>query len=175
MARDLEGGFFDRLALAPVRPAASVLGPMLGAVVRAFLPLVVVLAAGFAIGARLPGGALGLVTLAVAAAGSALIGAGWGIGVALRVGSTQRAAPLMFLGIFLSTFLSTGQVPLGVMTGWLHAAARVNPVTAILRLARAGFVGPVTGAEVWPGLLAIAVTAALLGLFALRGLRRVTP
>jgi ABC-2 type transport system permease protein len=174
VARDLEGGFFDRLLLAPVRPIALIAGPMLAAVLRAFVPYALVLGVGILGGARLRGGLPGALVLLVAAEGAAVIAGGWAVGLALRIKS-MKAAALMQVGIFISVFLSTAQVPLAVMTGWLHGVARFNPTTNILALSRQGFIGHVTWHETWPGLLAIAGGILLLGLFAIRGLRSVTP
>jgi ABC-2 type transport system permease protein len=174
MARDLESGFFDRLLLAPVKPLGLIAGPMGAAVVRALIPFALVLPAGMLAGARLRGGVPGGLMLLLAAEGIALVGAGWGIGLALRAKSMQ-IAPLMQMGIFLTVFLSTAQVPLTVMTGWLHQVARVNPMTNILALARQGFIGDVTWNQTWPGLLALAGATVVLGLFAVRGLRRLVP
>jgi ABC-type multidrug transport system permease subunit len=174
VARDLEGGFFDRLLLAPVRPIALIAGPMLAAVMRAFIPYVLVLAVGLIGGARLPGGLPGAITLLIAAEGAAVIAGGWAVGLALRIKS-MKAAAIMQVGIFISIFLSTAQVPLTVMTGWLHTVARVNPTTNILALAREGFIGHVTWAQTWPGLIALAGGIALLGTFAIRGLRSLIP
>jgi ABC-type multidrug transport system permease subunit len=174
MARDLESGFFDRLLLAPVKPLGLIAGPMGAAVVRAVIPFVLVLPVGLLAGARLRGGLPGGAMLLVAALGTALVGAGWSIGLALRAKSMQ-VAPLMQMGIFLTVFLSTAQVPLSVMTGWLHAVARVNPMTNILALSRQGFIGDVTWGQTWPGLVALTATIVATGLFAVRGLRSVVP
>lgn len=174
MARDLESGFFDRLLLAPVRPIGLIAGPMAAAAVRAFIPYALVLAVGLVAGARLPGGVPGALVLLLAAEGTALMGAGWAIGLALRAKSMQ-IAPLMQMGIFLTVFLSTAQVPLSVMTGWLHAVARVNPMTNILALARQGFIGDVGWGQTWPGLIALAAGVAVLSVFAARGLRTLVP
>jgi ABC-2 type transport system permease protein len=174
VARDLEAGFFDRLLLAPVRPIALIVGPMVAALVRSMIPFVLVLVAGVLAGARLPGGLPGALTLLLAAEGIALIGAAWSIGLALRAKSMQ-VAPLIQMGIFLSVFLSTAQVPLSVMTGWLHAVARLNPMTNILALARQGFIADVSWAQTWPGLVALFGAFAVLGPFAVRGLKSVVP
>ncbi len=174
MARDIQTRFFDRLLLSPVRHRALVTGPLVAALLRGVVPFVVVLVAGVLAGVNLPGGLLGLLTLFVAAEGIAVVAAGWSIGLALRFGS-MKAAPLIQAGLFTTMFLSTAQVPLSVMTGWLHGVARVNPMTNLLRLARQGFVGDVTWAQTWPGLVTLAAGIALLGTFAIRGLRRLIP
>src|SRR5205823_3075304 len=110
--------FFDRLRLAPVPRVTLIAGPMVAAVLRSFLPFGLVLVAGLLAGAQLPGGVLGGATLYVAAAGAAVAAAGWSLGLALRIKTVQSGA-LMQVGIFVAVFLSTAQVPLSVMTGWL--------------------------------------------------------
>lgn len=172
--RDLETGFFDRLLLAPTRRASLVAGPLGFSMVRALIPVAIVLPVGFLGGARLSGGLLGLVMLVVAAVGIAGAAGLWGLGVAYRSRS-QRSGALTQVGIFMALFLSTGQVPLDVMQGWLHDVASINPFTQVLELARQGFLGPVTWDSTWPGLLALAGMWVVLGLFAARGLRRLVP
>lgn len=173
IARDLEGGFYDRLLLAPVRPAGLLAGPLMAAVARSLVPFTLVLLAGLVAGAEMPGGVLGLVALLVAAGGTALIAGGWALGLAFRIRS-MTAAPLMQVGLFLVFFLSTAQVPLNVMTGWLHGVARVNPMTNVLALGRQGFIGSVAWDQTWPGLLVLLLAGTLLTTFAARGLARLT-
>jgi ABC-type polysaccharide/polyol phosphate export permease len=72
---------------------------------------------------------------------------------------------------FSSMFLSTGQVPIHFMNGWLHAVARVNPITNVLRFARQGFLGDLTWAMTWPGLVALVGMALASGTMAVRQLR----
>jgi ABC-type polysaccharide/polyol phosphate export permease len=74
--------------------------------------------------------------------------------------------------VFVAMFLSVGQVPLGIMEGWLHAVARVNPMTNLLRMARQGFVAEITWAHTWPGLVVILVGTAIFGALAYTGLRK---
>lgn len=74
----------------------------------------------------------------------------------------------------MALFLSTGQVPLDVMEGWLEHVARLNPMTYVLDLARQGFIGEITWADTWPGLVVIVASAAAFGLWSHRGLRRLT-
>lgn len=169
--RDLESGFFDRLRMAPTPRFSLVLGPLLACWARVLVVVAVVLAIGVAMGARLTDGPIGLLTLLVACIGISTIAAGWGLGLAYRF-RDMRAAALMQLTLFLCLFLTEAQAPLAIMSGWLHAVARVNPFTNILRLAREGFVGGVTWDGTWGGLLALAVLSVLALQFALSGISR---
>ena len=171
VARDLENGFYDRLLMAPTHRGALILGPMAAAVVRVLLPVCTVSAVGFAAGARLTDGLVGMVTLFVAAEGFALVAGLWGLGVVYRV-RNQKSAALIQVGIFVTMFLSIGQAPVALMEGWLSHVARLNPLTYVLEMARAGFLGPVTWADVWPGLAAIAGGLVVFGIWAGTGFRR---
>jgi ABC-type polysaccharide/polyol phosphate export permease len=81
----------------------------------------------------------------------------------------------MQMGMFLAIFLSTMQMPLELLTGWLKVVATYNPVTYVLRLARQGFLGSASWADTWPGLAAIGGMVLLLTIFARRGMQRVIP
>ena len=170
LARDLEGGFFDRLQSSPAPRLALVLGPMLAAQARSLLTTLVVLIAGMAGGVMPPGIAPTLVIFAFALLFAAAASF-WAIGVALRT-RTIQAAPIMQLAVFLSVFMSVAYVPQDALTGWLATIARYNPVTYILDAARsAQLTGTVIWSETWPGLVAAGALVVLLGAFALVPLR----
>lgn len=169
--RDLQNGFYDRLRMSAAPRRALILGPLLSAWVRVLLVVTVVFLIGSLAGARLTDGPLGLLLLYVTGIGVSTIGAGWGLGLAYRFGD-MRAAALMQFTLFLALFLTTAQTPLAVMRGWLHAVARVNPFTNVLRLARAGFLGDIRWSDVWGGLVALVVIGLLALWFARRSLAR---
>lgn len=170
LARDLEGGFFDRLQSSPAPRMALILGPMLAALARSVLTTTVVLLAGMVGGVMPPGFAATLVVYGFAL----LFGAAasfWAIGVALRA-RTIQAAPIMQLVVFLSVFMSVAYVPLSALHGWLSVMARYNPVTYILDAARsAELTGTVVWSETWPGIVAAVALLVVLGVFALVPLR----
>ena len=56
-------------------------------------------------------------------------------GVALRVRSIQ-GGPLMQFPTFLGLFLAPVYVPLDLLSGWIHAIASINPITALLEAGR---------------------------------------
>lgn len=174
LVRDIETGFYDRVVMAPIHRLGLLIGPMIASIARAVITSSAVLVGGLLAGADIHNGAVGIGALYVASLGVALAAALWSVGIGLRLKSVQSGA-LMQMGIFIAVFLSTAQVPLEVMTGWLKSVARVNPMTNILQLARQGFLGDVTWAHTWPGLVALALATAFLFVFAGRGLRRLVP
>jgi ABC-2 type transport system permease protein len=174
VARDFETGFYDRFLASPASRPSLLGGPLLAAMFRGLLPLALLLLVTLVTGTDIPGGLLGIVSLGLAAVGVALIAGAWSTGVALRSKSIQ-AVPLIQAGLFIGFFLSTAQMPIHLLTGWLHTVARFNPMTNILQLGRQGYLGEVGWTTTWPGLLAIAGAAAALIFFAYRGMRKVIP
>lgn len=175
VARDLEGGFYDRLLSSPAPRSSLIVGSLIAAAARSLLPFALVLVVGVLMGVSFAGGvAPSLVLLLVAALGVSMITAGWSMAIALRL-KTQQSAPLMQVGFFLLMFLSTLQMPLNLLTGWLHDVARINPMTQVLDLARAGFLDLVSWGQIWPGLVALAGLLLVLVGFAARSLQKVIP
>lgn len=174
VARDLENGFFDRFLLSPVPRSALVAGPLVAGVLRGLLPLALLSIVTIISAAHIGAGVLGWITYAAAVLGIALVGGGWAFGLAIRF-KTMQVIPLMQTGLFLAVFLSTAQMPLHLIGGWLHDVARFNPMTNVLALARQGFLGDVTWHGTWPGLVSLAGMAAFFIVFAMRGMRKAIP
>jgi ABC-2 type transport system permease protein len=71
---------------------------------------------------------------------------------------------------FLILFFAPVYVPLALLAGWIHVVATVNPITYILEAIRSLLVGAPEEVGI---AFAVALTlVSLLGLWALRGLRR---
>jgi len=172
LARDIEQGWFDRLLASPAPRPVLLLGMVASASLRALVPATVLLIVAFAIGAHWPG-LLGLVLALGIVMGMATVAATWGTSLAFRF-KTQSAAPLMQAGMFLAVLLTTAYAPLELLEGWLQEVARYNPVTQVVDAARQGFIGEVTWAGTWPGLVTIAGLAILLSAMALRGMSKMT-
>ncbi len=170
LARDIEQGWFDRLLASPAPRWILLLGFVLSASFRALMPASVLLVVGFALGAHWPGPG-GLVIAIVVVMGMAIVAAAWATTLALHFKS-QSAAPLMQSGMMILILTTTAYAPLALLTGWLAVVARYNPATQIVEAARQGFVGDVSWAETWPGLVALAGFIIVLGWLALRGMRR---
>jgi ABC-2 type transport system permease protein len=169
IAADFEFGFSRRMLLAARDRTAVIAGYALVALARAALVMGILVVVALIGGASITGSGLdlfGLFGLALILNIAAVL---FAAGVALRVRSLQ-GAPLMQVPVFLALLTAPVYVPLGLIEGWVHTVAEVNPVTALLQAGR----GLVIGDPVEVG-LAFAIVAGLVTLFAawaLRGLRR---
>jgi ABC-type multidrug transport system permease subunit len=170
LARDIEHGWFDRLAVSPAPRWVLLAGNVISASIRSLIPAAVLLIVAMAIGANWPGLG-GLVVAIILVMGMAAVAACWGSLLALHFRS-QTVAPLMQAGMFLLILTTTAYAPLEQLEGWLQSIAELNPVTQVIDAARQGFVGEVSWSETWPALLVVAGLTALLGALALRELRR---
>lgn len=166
---DITSGYFDRLALSPIRRPALLLGMMAadcGAVVLATL---CVLALGFALGIRPATGPAGVVVIVVIATLWALAYSGILYAVAFRTANAAIMAQT-FLLFFPFVFLTTVVVPRQYMTSWLASVASVNPLTYVLAALRdlitTGW-RPWSLAECLIAIIAVGVPAHLLALTAL--------
>ena len=172
--RDIETGFYDRLRMSPAPRNSLIIGPLFTAWMRTAILNAIVVPIGMALGVRFAGGFAGYLSLLAASLGMSTMSLGWGLGLAFRF-RDMRAAAIMQLSIFVGLYLTSAQMPLEFIKGWLHHVATYNPITYVLYLARQGLVIDGTAHDMswsntWPGLLAIAVLSSLALLFARRGL-----
>lgn len=131
LAFDFESGFARRLMLAAENRRGIVVGYALVGLTRSVITLTVVTAVALATGMQITGDGIDIFGLYALAALLVLVGYGWAAGVAFRFRSIQ-AGPLMQTPVFLILFLAPVYVPLGLLKGWIHAVATVNPATAFL-------------------------------------------
>jgi ABC-2 type transport system permease protein len=169
IARDFESGFARRLLLAAPDRRGILAGYALGALVRTLFIGALLTAVALVAGMQVGGNGvdlLGLYTLALLLNVAAVC---WAAGIAMRL-RTIQAGPIMQLPVFLSLFFAPVYVPLGVLRGWIHAVAVVNPLTRLLEAGRGFVAGEPT--QVGLAFLAGASLALLFGIWALRGLRK---
>jgi ABC-2 type transport system permease protein len=165
LARDIETGFLNRLALTPLRGAALLSGLLAGAVVLGVVQAGVYLTVGLIAGAELAagfGGALMIVALSVTitvAFGSI------GLFAALRTGSGEAVQGL-FPVFFVFLFLSTMALPLNLLqTDWFHTVASANPVSYLLQAFRSLLIEGWNAGDLALG-FGIAVAILAVGMFA---------
>jgi ABC-type polysaccharide/polyol phosphate export permease len=75
-------------------------------------------------------------------------------------------------GMMALVLMTTAYAPLALLQPWMRSVAEVNPVTNVIDAARQGFVGGVSWAETWPGIVALVGLLVVLGAWALRDMRR---
>jgi ABC-2 type transport system permease protein len=168
IARDFESGFARRLMTAARDRSGIVLGYWLTGLARALATIVVVTAVALLTGMEVGGGGLdllGLLTLALLVNAAATF---FGSGVAMRLRSMQ-AGPAMQVPVFLALFLAPVWLPYDLLTGWVHAAATVNPVTRFLETGRSLLAGDPSRVALAFALAALLVLAG--ALWARGGLR----
>jgi ABC-2 type transport system permease protein len=136
LARDIDNGFLNRLALTPMRGAALLLGQLGGAMALGVIQAVIYLAVGIAAGVRFETGVAGAALLFLLAVLIALGFGTLGILLALRTGSgeaVQSAFPLLFFLLFLSSM----NLPRNLISiDWFRDLATANPVSYMIEAMR---------------------------------------
>jgi len=136
LARDIETGFLNRMALTPLRGAALLSGLLAGSTVLGLLQAVAFLTAGLAGGAEIAAGVGGALMILLLAVSITVAFGTIGMFAALRTGSGEAVQGL-FPVFFVFLFLSSSSLPLDLLTtDWFHAVATVNPVSYLLEAFR---------------------------------------
>ncbi|MBC7462019.1 MAG: ABC transporter permease [Thermoleophilia bacterium] len=129
LARDIEEGFLDRLALTPMRAGALVTAQISGAVVIALGASLLYVVIGLVTNVTFHGGVLGTVLLFLLAGWTAFSFATIGAWLALRSGSSEALQGIFPL-LFASLFLSTLNMPRDLIKAeWFAWITRFNPVS----------------------------------------------
>jgi ABC-2 type transport system permease protein len=168
VARDFESGFARRLMLGATNRGGIVAGYWLASLMRAAATIAVITAVAFVAGLEVHGNGIdvvGLYTLAFTMNAFAVL---FGTGVAMRL-RTMQAGPAIQVPAFLLLFLAPVWVPYDLLTGWVQAAASVNPVTLVLESGRGFLAGDPT--KVLPSFAVLGVLLAVTILWARGGLR----
>jgi ABC-2 type transport system permease protein len=131
LVTDIDGGYFDKLLVAPIRRSSIIFGRLAADLVRGIASSAVVLAAGLAFGAHVEAGILGAIVIVVLSALFGVAYAGFGILVALRTRNVQ-ATNTSFLLFFPLLFLTPNFVPFDRLTPVMETLARANPVSYVI-------------------------------------------
>jgi ABC-2 type transport system permease protein len=170
-ALDIEGGFFDRLVASPTPRAALVLGRVLAASVIAAFQVLYFVGLGYAFGATVQGGVLGILCVMVIG-----IVAGTGFGalgvlIALRSRSASTVQGIFPL-VFVVLFISSAFFPLDLLSSPADVVAQYNPLSFIAEGMREPIAFSNAAGPMLEGLLAaaaVALAAIGLSIMALRG------
>ena len=132
LARDIQSGFLNRLALTPMRGGALIAGQLAGIATMGFVQAVFYLAVGLAVGVRLESGVAGAAVLLVLATVIAIAFGSLGAFFALRTGSGEAVQGLFPL-LFVCLFLSSMNLPRNLIEiDWFRFAATINPVSYLI-------------------------------------------
>ena len=136
LARDIQSGFLNRLALTPLRGAALLAGHLGGVVALGVVQACFYVAVGLAAGVRPASGVAGVALLLVFAAMIALAFGALGTWAALRTGSAE-AVQSLFPAFFVFLFLSSMAIPRNlIQQTWFRDIATGNPVSYLLECVR---------------------------------------
>jgi ABC-2 type transport system permease protein len=168
---DIQGGYFDRLALTPVNRLAMLLGFMVADVALVLALMTPVVLLGLALGVGFETGVLGVLAFLGLGAVWALVYNGFPYAIALKTGN-PAAVNSSFLLFFPVLFLAPVFLPREVMTGWMGTVAGYNPTTYMLEGMRSLITGGWDAGAIAGGAAAIAaigVVSIPLALWALLG------
>ena len=135
IARDFERGFARRMLVSAPHREGLILGYAIAALVRWTTIALVLTVTALAFGMQIGGNGIDLFGMYGLAVIFNVVGLLWACGVAMRFRSVQ-AGPLMQTPVFLILFLAPVYVPLALLHGWIHAVARLNPLTFLLEAGR---------------------------------------
>ena len=136
LARDIETGFLNRLALTPLRGEAVLVGQLGGALVLGVVQAVAYLLVGLATGVTLVSGVGGALVLLGLSILIAFAFASLGGLLALRFG-TGEAVQGIFPLLFVTLFLSSSSLPRNLIkTPWFRDVATYNPVSYLIESLR---------------------------------------
>lgn len=132
LARDIESGFLNRLALTPLQGEAMLVGQLGGALVLGVIQAVVYLLFGLATGITLVSGVGGAIVVLILSILIAFAFASLGGLLALRFG-TGEAVQGIFPLLFVTLFLSSSSLPRNLIkTDWFREVATYNPVSYLI-------------------------------------------
>jgi ABC-2 type transport system permease protein len=162
LARDIQNGFLDRLALTPMSGAALLAGQLGGALFMGVVSALIYLVVGVLFGVGIAAGVGGALVLLVLAIAIAFAFACFGTFVALRAG-TGEAVQGFFPLFFVLLFLSSASMPRDLIEqDWFRTVATYNPVSYLVEGIRSLVI---TGWDAQALLQAFGISAAAIVLF----------
>jgi ABC-2 type transport system permease protein len=136
LAKDVQTGFINRLALTALRDWALLVGQLAGVVALGVVQAVFYLAVGLALGVHVATGVPGVLVLLAYALIVALSFGALGAFLAFRLGSGE-SIQAMFPVLFVFLFISSMNAPRNLIgVDWFRTAATLNPVSYMIECVR---------------------------------------
>jgi ABC-2 type transport system permease protein len=165
LAEDIETGFFNRLALTPLRRVSLIGGLLVGVAVLGVLLSGVYVVLGLFAGAHLKAGLGGVLMILLLGAITTMAFGALGCAAALRTGSGEAVQGLFPL-FFVFIFVSSSNLPRALLkTGWFHTVATWNPISYLIEAFRSVYIFGWDRTALWRG-FAVAIGLSLIALLA---------
>ena len=140
LARDIQTGFLDRLALTPMSGLALVAGQLAGVLALGLTNALVYLGVGLAAGATLEAGLAGALVLVALSLVITFAFGCIGVYAAFRLGNAEAVEglfPLLFVFLFLSSMALPRPL---IEQDWFRTIATYNPVSYLIEGIRSLFI-----------------------------------
>ncbi|PZG03432.1 ABC transporter permease [Nonomuraea aridisoli] len=166
--KDIEKGVFDRFRTLPIWRPSTLVGYLLGDLLRYVIASIVILAVGLVLGFRPQGGVTGVVggILLVLVFSFAFSWLWTMLGLLLRSEKSVMGMSMMLL--MPLTFLSNVYVDPSTMPGWLQVFVNASPITHLVSAVRSLMAGTPDMGEVTWVLVSSAALVALFGTLSMR-------
>ncbi|MFI6928646.1 ABC transporter permease [Nonomuraea spiralis] len=166
--KDIEKGVFDRFRTLPIWRPSTMVGYLLGDILRYTLASTVILAVGLVLGFRPQGGVTGVLAGIVLLLGFSFAFSWVWTMFGLLMRSEKSVMGVSMLVLFPLTFLSNVYVDPATMPGWLQVFVNVNPITRLVAAVRSLMAGtPDVGELTWV-LISSVVLIAVFGTLTMR-------
>jgi ABC-2 type transport system permease protein len=132
LARDIQSGFLNRLALTPMRGSALLVGHLAGVMTLGLIQSLFYIGFALAVGVRFEAGVGGAFVILVLATTIAAAFGMLGAFLALRTGSgesIQATFPFLFVFLFISSMNTPRNL---IAVHWFKIAATINPVSYLI-------------------------------------------
>jgi ABC-2 type transport system permease protein len=149
LIHEIDAGVLDRFLIAPVSRLALLLSRLFGLAIITTIQSSVLFALGAILGARYPGGIVGLLILLISAILMAVPFAALSCALALAMRKQESVIGVVNFVLLPLTFLSPVFMANTLMPHWMQVAARFNPVRWSVEAGRAAL----NGQSDWSGVL----------------------
>ncbi|MBF8188685.1 ABC transporter permease [Nonomuraea sp. K274] len=166
--KDIEKGVFDRFRTLPIWRPSTMVGYLLGDVLRYTIASTVILLVGLILGFRPAGGIVGVVSgIVLLVAFSFAFSWLWTMfGLLMR--SEKSVMGISMMVLMPLTFLSNVYVDPSTMPGWLQVFVNVNPVSRLVAAVRSLMAGTPDAGELTWVLVSAVVLIAVFGTLTMR-------
>jgi ABC-2 type transport system permease protein len=165
---DMNLGVMDRLLASPVRRGAMMAGTLAYQALTTLLQTAIVFAIAFAVGARFPGGVVGIAITLLAAALISMIIASLSNAIALLVRQQEALIGISQFIVLPLQFLSSAIMDTRLSPAWVRHVARYNPVDWAVVASRQALSAGTEWGAVWPRLGLLAALAGVMAWLATR-------